>query len=120
MIHAAIFKNTPLRGGFVIAGVEFTTDAIVDAVGRGSIAKTGIVGIKFDLLIRAGLEEAELSVTLYHEILEAAAVASSDPPASVLDLNEADFERTAYAMHGEIGRGVTGESEPHVATPRLW
>ena len=41
--------------------------------------KTGIVGMKIDLLIRAGLDERELSVTLYHEILEAAAVASDGP-----------------------------------------
>ena len=103
MIDAATFKNTRLRGGFVIVGVEFTDEPMLDALGREAIAKTGIVGKKFDLLIRAGLDERELSVTLYHEILEAAAVASSDPPASVLDFNEADFERTAYAMHGELG-----------------
>lgn len=47
--------------------------------------------------------ERELSVMLYHEILEAAAVASADPPASVMNFNEADFERTAYAMHDELG-----------------
>ena len=52
---------------------------------------------------RAGLDERELSVTLYHEILEAAAAASADPPASVMDFNKADFERTAYAMHNELG-----------------
>ena len=76
---------------------------MVDAVGREAIAKTAIVGRSFDLLLRAGLEERELSVTLYHEILEAVAVASSDPPAGVLDFNEADFERTAYAMRDELG-----------------
>ena len=103
MIDAAAFKNTRLRGGFVIVTVEFTNEPMVDALGREAIAKTGIVGISFDLRIRAGLDERELSVTLYHEILEAAAVASSDPPASVLDFNEADFERTAYAMHNELG-----------------
>ena len=47
--------------------------------------------------------ERELSVTLYHEILEATAAASADPPASVMDFNEADFERTAYAMPDELG-----------------
>ncbi len=103
MTDSATFKNTRLRGGFVIVGVEFTDEPMVDALGREAIAKTGIVGRKFDLLIRAGLDERELSVTLYHEILEAAAVASADSPASVLDFNEADFERTAYAMHDELG-----------------
>ncbi len=28
---------------------------------------------------------------------------SSGPPASVLDFNEADFERAACAMHDELG-----------------
>jgi hypothetical protein len=44
-----------------------------------------------------------LSVTFYHEVLEAATVACSAPPASVIDFNEADFERTAYAMHEKFG-----------------
>ena len=103
MIDAATFKNTQLRGGFVILTVGFTDEPMVDALGREAIAKTGIVGMTFDLLIRAGLDERELSVTLYHEILEAAAVASPHPPDSVIDFNEADFERTAYAMHNELG-----------------
>ena len=104
MIDAATFKNSRLRGGFVVVGVEVTKGPMVDALGREAIARTGIVGMRFDLLIRAGLDERELSVTLYHEILEAAAVASADPPASVMDFNEADFERTAYAMHDELGQ----------------
>ena len=103
MIDAATFKNARLRGGFVIVGVEFTDEPMVDALGREAVAKTGIVGMKIDLLIRASLDERELSVTLYHEILEAAAVASAAAPARVMDFNEADFERTAYAMHDELG-----------------
>jgi hypothetical protein len=103
MIDAAIFKNTRLRGGFLIVSIEFTDEPMLDALGREATAKTGIIGMSFDLLIRAGLDERELSVTLYHEILEAAAVASADAPANVMDFNEADFERTAYAMHDELG-----------------
>jgi hypothetical protein len=103
MIDAATFRDARLRGGLFIAGVEFTDEPMVDALGREAIAKTGIVGRKIDLLIRSGLDERELSVTLYHEILEAAAVAIADVPASVMDFNEADFERTAYAMHDELG-----------------
>ena len=103
MIDAATFKNIWLRGGLVIVGVEFTDEPLVDALGREAIAKTGIVGMKIDLLIRAGLDERELSVTLYHEILEAAAVASADAPESVMDFNVADFKRTAHAMLDELG-----------------
>ncbi len=103
MIDAATFKNTRLRGGFVIVSIEFSEEPMLDALGREAVAKTGIIGMRFDLLIRAGLDERELSVTLCHEILEAAAVASAGAPASLMDFNEADFERTAYAMRDELG-----------------
>ena len=44
---------------------------------------------------RAGFCERELSISLYHEILEAATVASLHPPDSVMEFNEGDFERAA-------------------------
>jgi len=40
---------------------------------------------------------------LYHEILEAASVAMAEPPASVMDFNELDFERAARQAHGRWG-----------------
>jgi hypothetical protein len=51
------------------------------------------------LLIQAGLSEEELSITLYHEILEAAAVGTMNPPESLMDFNEGDFERSAREAH---------------------
>ena len=92
-----------LRGGFRIADVELTAEPITDAIGRKAAAQTTIAGSDFWLLIRAGLDETELSITLYHEILEAAAVAKDDCPAPVADFNEADFERTARRVHRELG-----------------
>ena len=103
MIDPAAFLNFRLRGGFIIAVIDLTDEPLTDALGRPALAKTGIVGMNFDLEIRGGLDERELSVTLYHEILEAASVASLDPPPAVMDLNEADFERIAYAMHADLG-----------------
>ena len=103
MIDAATFRNPRLRGGFVIVEIAFSAEALVDALGREAIARTGIVGKRFDVLLRPGLDDRELSVTLYHEILEAAAVTSADPPASVMNFNEADFERAGYAMPAELG-----------------
>jgi hypothetical protein len=58
-----------------------------------------IVGKQLHLLIRAGLSQQELSITLYHEILEAASVASLHPPDRVMDFNEAAFERAAQSAH---------------------
>lgn len=44
-----------------------------------------------------------MSATLYHETLEAASVASLDPPASVMEFNEGDFENAARAAHTRWG-----------------
>lgn len=68
---------------------------MVDAIGRSALAKTQIVGREFHLTILSRLSDEEKSVTLYHEILEAMTVASSEAPASVQNFNEADFERAA-------------------------
>jgi len=97
------FKNLPLHGGFIIIDVALTDDAIVDALGREATGQTRITAGKFWLLIHAGLSEEELSVTLYHEILEAASVAIDNPPASVIDFNEADFEKAALEAHKRWG-----------------
>ncbi len=90
------FKNLRLQGGFIITDIELRDDPIVDAIGREAIAQTQTIAGRFRLFIRSGLSEEELSITLYHEVLEAASVATSNPPASVMDFKEADFERAAH------------------------
>jgi hypothetical protein len=57
----------------------------------------------FEITMKSDLAEEEQSVTLYHEILEAAAVASPNPPTAVIDFNEGDFERAAHSAHKEFG-----------------
>ena len=42
-------------------------------------------------------------MSLYHEVLEAAAVAAMQPPAAVCDLNEAGFEAAARDCHRRLG-----------------
>jgi hypothetical protein len=44
-----------------------------------------------------------VSISLYHEILEAATVAAATPPASVATFNERDFERAAREAHAKLG-----------------
>ena len=75
----------------------------MDAIGREAVAQTSAIARELRLLIRAGLSEEELSITLYHEILEAASVAIANPPANVMDFNEADFENAARAAHERWG-----------------
>ena len=97
------FKNLRLNGGFIIKDIGLTDAPIMDAIGREAVAQTSGIAREFRLLIRAGLSEAELSITLYHEILEAASVAIASPPATVMDFNEADFERAAHEAHERWG-----------------
>jgi len=97
------FINLRLHGGFIIRDIELTDAPIIDAIGREAIAQTSAVARNFRLFIRSGLSEEELSITLYHEILEAASVAVADPPRSVIDFNEADFERAAREAHERWG-----------------
>jgi hypothetical protein len=103
VIHIEQFKNLRLHGGFIIREIELTDVPIIDAIGREAIAQTSDIARNFRLLIRSGLSEEELSITLYHEILEAASVAIEIPPASVIDFNEADFERAAHEAHEHYG-----------------
>jgi hypothetical protein len=92
-----------LRGGFIIIRLEFVIKPLVDAMGRSALVRTRIVGREFHLTVLSSLIDKEKSVTLYHEILEAVTVASSEAPASVRDFNEGDFERAAYEAHKLFG-----------------
>ena len=108
MIDPAAFEKVHLHGGFVITEIKFTDEPMADALGREAIAQTSIVGRRFRMIIRSGLSDRELSITLYHEILEAATVASIHPPESVMEFNEGDFERVAQSMHIELGDASPG------------
>lgn len=103
MIDVASFRNVKLHGGFSIAEIRLTPEPLVDALGREAAAQTRIIGGEFHLLIRSGLSDEELSITLYHEILEAASVASEHPPDSVANFTEGDFERAARRMRDSLG-----------------
>lgn len=103
MIDPATFKDFRLHGGFVIVSIEFTHEPMRDALEREAIAQARIVGGRFHLLIQTGLSDRELSISLYHEILEAATVGSWPPPDSVMEFNEGDFERAAQAAHAKWG-----------------
>jgi len=103
VIEIGQFRNLRLHGGFLIKEIQLTDIPMVDALGREAVAQTSIIVRDFRLFIRGGLSEDELSITLYHEILEAATVAVANPPATVLDFNESDFERAAREAHERWG-----------------
>jgi hypothetical protein len=96
-------KSRPIRGGFTVRQIDVAVAPLIDALGREAIARTQILGKEFFVVIRAGLSDEELSVTIYHEILEAATVALADPPAAVRSFNEGDFESAAYRAFEQLG-----------------
>lgn len=96
MIDTRQFRNLKLPGGFIIERLELTNRPILDALQREAVARTRIVGRKLYLELRAALSEKEASISLYHEILEAASVGSSNPPVTVVDFNEPSFEQAAH------------------------
>jgi hypothetical protein len=102
-MDATLLKDFRLHGGFVIAEVEITAEPMLDALGREAIARTRIIGRSLSITIRSGLSDRECSVTLYHEILEAMTVAVANPPASVMEFNEGDFERAGYEAFDQFG-----------------
>ena len=103
MIDPSQFENLRLVGGFIILHVRLDEEPLTDALGREALARTCITGKRLEITIQPHLSEKELSVTLYHEVLEAVAVASDSPPESVIEFNEADFDTAAYAAHETFG-----------------
>lgn len=103
MIDPRLFENVVLLGGVTIVRIEISAAPLADALGREAVARTRIIGRNFEIAIRSDLNDEQFSITLYHEILEAATVASAAPPVSVLDFNEGTFERAAYSAHQQFG-----------------
>ena len=102
-MNLASFKDLFLRGGFRLTESRLSDEPIFDALGREATAQTRICGREFFLLLRADLGTRELSISLYHEILEAATVGAALAPQAVMEFNEGDFERVAQSMHELLG-----------------
>ena len=98
------FDQLPLRGGFLLLRVSITPEPMVDAIGRLAVATTVIIGHTMEITLgSSNPDPTEISVSLYHEVLEAAAVAASHPPEAVCELNEAGFEAAAKNCHDRLG-----------------
>jgi hypothetical protein len=109
MIDLNAFSGARLPGGYIIAGISTTAAPFLDPWGRAVVAQTRITGRIFQITILDQADDKECSVSIYHEILEAMTVASENPPASVIDFNEGDFERAGYQAHERFGP-VSSES----------
>jgi hypothetical protein len=112
VLDLAAFQNVSLRGGFLILEVRITAQSLLDPLGRPAAAQTLIRGNHFHILLLEGMDEAEFSISLYHEVLEAATVAAEKPPESVMEFNEGDFEqsaRSAYSQYGIVSPATLNE-----------
>jgi hypothetical protein len=103
VLDLAPFQNLPLQGGFFLVEARLTAEPLLDPIERAAAAQTIIRGKRFHILLRADMDETELSISIYHEVLEAATVAAADPPPSVLEFNEGDFEQHARSAHVRFG-----------------
>lgn len=98
-----VFRGATLHGGFMIESVTTSEKLEVDVMGRPAVARTSTVAGRMTVVLQSGLSAEEVSISLYHEVLEAATVTRMQPPASVLELNEAGFEEVARRFHATLG-----------------
>jgi hypothetical protein len=103
VLELAPFQNLPLRGGFLLVEVRLTAEPLLDPIERAATAQTIIRGNQFYIYLRADLDERELSISLYHEVLEAATVAADSPPTTASEFNEGHFEEAAQSAHARLG-----------------
>ena len=103
MLELTPFQDLQLRGGLTLVEVRLTAKPLLDPLERAATAQTIIRGDHLHIFLRADLDERELSISLYHEVLEAATVAVDTPPAAVCEFNEGDFERAAQRAHLRLG-----------------
>lgn len=98
------FEFQPLRGGFLLIKIVINAEPMHDAMGRVALARTTIIRRNITIELAASTSDAdEISISIYHEVLESATVAALSPPAAVCELNEAGFEvaaKEAHALHG--------------------
>ena len=98
------FDFQPLRGGFLLVRVVVNVEPMFDAMGRSALARTSIVGANISIeLSDTALTPEQISVSIYHEVLEAATVGAQHPPAAVCELNELGFESAAHEAHAKLG-----------------
>ena len=97
------FNDLQLPQGFRLLGVEIAEAPMLDAIGRPALARAVIENSTISIYLAVDQSPAEISVSIYHEVLEAMTVGVQSPPAEVCDLNEAGLEqaaREAYRRHG--------------------
>ncbi len=98
------FDYQPLRGGLLLVKITVNAEPMFDAIGRVALARTSIIGANITIELSSALaDRGEVSISIYHEVLEAATVGAMNPPAAVCELNEAGFDASARNAHATLG-----------------
>ena len=102
------FQNARLPGGVSIESVEVSPKPLVDVSGGPATGGTSMnVGTgAMQIRLSSGLNAAEQSVTLYHEVLESASMQAfyrKSLPPFLADLSEAELDMLAQMAHEQFG-----------------
>ena len=76
---------------------------MMDAIGRPALARAVVENGTISIYLTADQTPDDMSVSVYHEVLEAMTVAVLSPPTQVCELNEAGFEQAAKDAHRRHG-----------------
>ena len=102
-MNLAAFRGLQLPNGFTLLKIELVAPPMSDAIGRPALARAVVEGDTVSIDLVADQTSDELSVSIYHELLEALTVGVPSPPQAVCDLNEAGFEKAAQDAHHRHG-----------------
>ena len=97
------FRDLLLPQGFRLLRIELVADPMLDAIGRPALAKATIENRTIAIQLAAGQTSEEMSVSIYHEVLEAMTIGVPFPPSAVRDFTEAAFEQAAKRAHRQHG-----------------
>ncbi len=103
MIDVSSFQGAPLRGGYHIVRLELTSELMIDPLNRPALARTQIIGHDLFITVRSDLTDEEISISIYHEVLEAMTLAVDDPPDQLQEFNEGAFEKAGKGSHDTLG-----------------
>jgi hypothetical protein len=98
-VNLTAFDNLEFPSGHFIESIRLVEAKMLDPIGRPALAKSIIEGKRIRIEISDQLDSREVAVSIYHEVLEALTVAVDTPPQSVLELNEAGFEKEAHEAY---------------------
>ena len=102
------FRDAKLPGGVSIESVEVSETPLTDVSGGLAYGGTSMnVGTgAMEIRLSPGLTATEQSVTLYHEVLEAASMQADyrgTLPVFLADLSEAELDMLAQIAHEQFG-----------------